>query len=172
MIVPSIPVANFAQLLIANAVAAKFEPYAPASADTGGETWFDGSGIYYCPDAITWRKVWDTHIRNEAIGNVGNVGNLNPPPAVNFKKNVVLALFAGPTRGVGGYRAVGGFKLGQEAVIRLAPVPINNPANAIALPRPWTFLVIERSNLTVTIQIFQNGKWAALTKLTPKPEEK
>lgn len=170
MVFPTIPVANFAQLLMAGAVASKFEAYAPVSADSGGETWYDGSGIFYCPDANTWRQVWDTHIRNEAIGNVGNVGNLNPPPAVDFKKNVVVAIFMGPARGIAGYRVAGGFKLGQEAVIRLAPVAVNSSAANVAIPRPWAFLVIQRSNSNVTIQMPRNNGWVTLTKIQPKAD--
>jgi len=170
MILPPIPVANYVQFLIGGAVAAKFEAYRPSGIDSGGETWFDGNGIYLCEDAASWRQVWDTHIRNESIGNT-TIRNLNPPPVVDFKKNVLVALFAGPTPSVLGYQVASSFKLGNEAVVRLVPVISNSNTAKVAIPRPWVFLVLKRSNVTVTVQT-PNGKgWTTVTKVKPEPPD-
>lgn len=164
MVIPPIPVANYIQLLVAGAVAAKFEAYQPVAATSGGETWYDGTGVFLCPDATTWRQVWDAHIKNEALGNA-NVGNLDPPPTVDFKKNVLVAMFAGPSRGIAGYRVGGSFQLGREAVVRLVPVVVNQ---SVAVPRPWVFLVLKRSNVTVTVQTPNGDTWVTVTKVKPE----
>ncbi len=166
MIIPPIAVSNYAQLLAAESVLAEIKPYRPVDADTGFETWFEGSGVFVCQDNVTWSQVWDRHIKNESIGNV-KVGNLNPAPAVDFNKNLVVALFAGPTKGVVGYRVVGGFSFGKEAVLRLAIVRSNSSASAIALPTPWAFLVLPRTNANVSIQIPQGDQWATIGKVKP-----
>ncbi len=166
MVIPPIPVANYVQLLVASAVAAKFQAYQPVAVNSGGETWYDGTGVFLCPDAATWRQVWDAHIKNEAIGN-SNLGNLNPPPAVDFKKNIVVALFAGPTRGIAGYQVSGGFQLGQQAVLRLTPVVVTASAATVAIPRPWVFLVLKRSNVAVNIQTPSGDGWVTVTKVKP-----
>jgi hypothetical protein len=166
MILPIVATANFVQLLVAEAVVSKFEAYAPVAADSGGETWFDGSGIFLCPDAATWGQVWDTHVKNESIGN-SRVGNLNRAPAVDFDKNFVVALFAGPTRNVLGYRVANGFSLGNQAILRLTPLVSDSNVSSVAVPRPWIFLVLKRTRATITIQTRGGDAWVNVTKIKP-----
>jgi hypothetical protein len=166
MIIPPIGVSNYVDLLVAQAVLSKVERYAPVSADSGSETWFDGSGTFICGDFATWTQVWNVHIKNESIGNT-RVGNLNPAPAIDFKKNIVVALFAGPTRNVVGYRVVNGFLLGKDALLRIVPVTTNSNAAQVAVPRPWTFLVLPRTIATVSIQMPQGNGWNTVTKVPP-----
>ncbi|RYG25698.1 hypothetical protein EON82_06130 [bacterium] len=166
MIIPSIGVSNYVDLLVAQEVLSKVEKFAPVTADSGSETWFDGSGTFLCGDAATWNQVWNTHIRNESIGNA-RLGNLNPAPPVDFKKNVVVALFAGPTRGIVGYRVLNGFVLGKEAFLRIAPVMSNAPVAQVAVPRPWAFLVLPRTKANVSIQMPQGRGWNTVMKVPP-----
>lgn len=166
MIIPFIGVSNYVDLLVAQAVVAKIERFAPVNADSGSETWFDGSGAFVCGDSSTWAQVWDRHIKNESIG-AARVGNLNPAPPIDFKKNVVVALFAGPSRGVVGYRVVNGFLIGKEALLRIAPVTTNSSAAKVAVPRPWAFLVLPRTIATVSIQVPQGNGWNTVVKVPP-----
>jgi hypothetical protein len=166
MIIPFIGVSNYVDLLVAQAVVAKIERFAPVTADTGSETWFDGSGAFVAADASTWSQIWDRHIKNESIG-AARVGNLNPAPAIDFKKNLVVALFAGPTRGVLGYRVTSGLVLGKEALLRIVPVGTNSNVARIAVPRPWAFLVLPRTNATVSIQVPQGTGWNTVVKVPP-----
>ena len=166
MIIPAIGVSNYVDLLVAQAVLSKVERFAPVTADSGSETWFEGSGSFVCSDSASWTQVWNTHIRNESIGNA-RVGNLNPAPTVDFKKNIVVALFAGPARGIVGYQVLNGFLLGKEAYLRIAPVASNAPAARVAVPRPWAFLVLPRTNATVSIQMPQGRGWNTVIQVPP-----
>jgi len=166
MIIPPIGVSNYVDLLVAQAVLSKVQKYAPVAADSGSETWFDGSGAFVCGDPATWAQVWDRHIKNESIGNT-RVGNLNPAPGVDFKKNFVVALFAGPTRGVVGYRVINGFLLGKDALLRIAPVTSNSSVAQVAVPRPWSFLVLPRTIASVSIQMPQGDRWNTVLKVPP-----
>ncbi|GEM_PF-6986995 len=166
MIFPPIPIANYAQLLVVQAATKDVRPYVPVGFQSGGETWFDGSGSFVCNDAGAWSQVWNRHLQNEQIGNVG-IGNLNSAPAVDFNHNVVLALFSGPMRGVVGYRVVGGLLIGKKATLRLTPVLSQGRSSAVALPRPWAFIVLPRTIATVSVQMPRGDGWGTIATVRP-----
>lgn len=166
MIFPPALVSNYAQILLVHQALKDVKPYAPVAATTGRETWFEGSGVYVCPDPVTWRQVWDRHVQNESIGN-SRIGNLNAAPNVDFDKNVVVALFAGPTRGIVGYRTVDGYVMGKQAFLRIAPIAIPSNANSIALPSPWMFLVLPRTNAALSIQTPGPKGWTTVARVKP-----
>ena len=165
MVFPPLPAANYAQLLVAQAVASKVVPFTPAAFQSGGETWFEGSGAFILTDQGAWRRVWDRHIQNESIGSLNGVGNLNPPPAIDFEKSVVVALFAGPQKGFLGYQVQGGYALGKQATLRL--IPVVNARPGIAVPRPWAFMVLPRTEMSVSIQIPGQNGWNTILKVSP-----
>ena len=167
MIVPPVPVSNYAQLLVGQIVAQKVKPFVPLAATTGMETWFEGSGVLVCTEPGQWSQVWDRHIKNQAFGNVSGVRNLNPAPSVDFDSNLVVAVFSGPTRGVLGYRVVNGFIVGTQATLRLVPITTNDPKAGIAVPSPWTFLVLPRSPATVKIDLLGPGGWKTIGTVRP-----
>lgn len=166
MILPPIDIGNYADLYIAHALVAKVEKLAPTAFDSGRETWFQGGGAVVCPDDATWRQVWNRHVQNESFGSP-RVGNLNPAPTFDFNKNVVVALFAGPTRGVVGYRLQSGFLLGKQGVVRLVPVVNNSATNNIALPSPWAFIALPRSQARVEIKVPRGEGWATVITVPP-----
>lgn len=166
MLIPSAQAVNAAGILAAYDLLKEVKPYAPVAANTGRETWFDGSAAIVCTDAGTWNEVWNRHIQNQQIGNVG-VGNLNPPPNVDFTKNVLVALFAGPTRGVVGYQVDRGILLGQDAWLHLRPVLDPSAGNSVALPSPWAFIVLPRTHASVSIQIPGAKGWNTVVKVPP-----
>lgn len=166
MLIPTLPLANYGQVLAAQAVLRAVKPYAPLQADSGRETWFEGAGAFVCAEGRSWSQVWDRHIKNESFGNQ-RIGNLNPAPSVDFDKNVVVALFSGPTRGVVGYRFQRGFVLGNEAFLRLVPVASGSSADNFAVPSPWVFLVLPRTKASLNIQIPGGGAWTTVAKVKP-----
>lgn len=167
MILPPISVSNYGQLAVAAAVAKAIKPYAPLGFDSGGETFFEGSATILCNDGRTWTQVWDRHIQNEAIGNQRGVLNLNPPPDIDFNKNLVVALFAGRSRGVVSYRFAVGYRFGKNATLRLTPVMDNSLASRVVLPQPWAFLVLPRTDATVSIQVPGNDGWTTVATVKP-----
>ena len=167
MVFPPVPTSNYLQILAAQAIASKVTRFTPAGYQSGGETWFDGTGTFVLTDATAWGRVWDRHIQNESIGNLGRVGNLNPPPAVDFEKTVVVALFAGTSPGVIGYRVASGFAYGRQATVRLAPIVDPNPNARVAVPRPWVFMVLPRSKSTVDIQVPKSDGWGTILRIKP-----
>ena len=163
---PPVPLANYALLLAAQTMAAKVARYAPVVADSGRETWFEGAGVFPCLEPSDWSQLWDRHIKNESIGSP-RVGNLNPAPAVDFRKDYVLAVFGGPGRGVVGYRAVSGYVLGTNAVLRLVPILDTSSSSAVALPSPWAFLVLPRTKATLKVELLTGGRWTPIAQVKP-----
>lgn len=167
MIFPSVPTSNYLQILAAQAVAAKVTRFAPAAFQSGGETWFDGTGMFVLTDMPAWERVWDRHIQNESIGDLSRVGNLNPAPAVDFDKAVVVAMFAGTSPGIVGYRLASGFTFGRQATVRLAPIVDPSPNARVAVPRPWVFMVLPRTKSSVDIQVPKADGWGTILRVKP-----
>jgi hypothetical protein len=163
MIFPPLPLGNYSQILIAQEVVSKLKPYAPVAANTGGDTYFEGRGAFVCQDAFQWSKVWGAHNQSTMLGTPGRTGDLNPPPAVDFDKNLVVALFAGPVRRIVGYRVLNGYALGDQAVLRIAPVLSNANATNVAVLKPWSFLVLPRTKANLEIRLVQDGRTTTLT---------
>ena len=165
MLLPPIPVANYANLLAAQIVAKQIKPFAPVAFRTGRETWFEGSSVTVLQDARQWEAVWTRHTKNGYLGD----RSPNPesqPPAVDFSRNVLVALFAGPTRGVIGYRVVTGFTLGKEAAIRLAPV-LDPSGDGIVVPTPWAFVILPRTDSTVNVEVAGANGWNRVAQVRP-----
>ena len=167
MLLPPIPVSNYATLLAGEAVARRIKRYAPVSAATGRDTRFKGSGAFVLTDDVKWSQVWDRHIENEAVGNVGGVRNLNPAPNVDFEANLVVVLLPGPTPGVVGYRVVNGFIVGKQATLRLAPILANDSTTKVAVPAPWVFLVLPRTPATVKIELLGRSGYEIVATVPP-----
>ena len=167
MVFPPVPVSNYVQILVAEAVAARVTRFSPLGFQSGGDTWFNGTATYVLTDPASWEHVWELHIQSESIGNLSRVGNLNPPPAVDFDKSVVVALFTGTDPGVVGYQVVGGFAFGRQATLRLAPVIDPQPNARVAVPRPWAFILLPRSKGTVDIQVPKDDGWTTILRVKP-----
>ena len=54
MILPPIPVANYASLLAAQVVARSVKSFSPAAFQTGGASWFEGAGVLVVQESQTW----------------------------------------------------------------------------------------------------------------------
>lgn len=166
MIVLPVPYADYGQVLLAYVVASKIEPYTPAGFMSGGDTWFDGSGAWALADAYEWGQVWDKHVQNEAFGNP-RINNLSAAPTVDFKKNFVVAIFAGALKNVVGYKVVRGIQVGNQASLRLAPVVASGNTASVALPRPWAFVVLPRTKAKVKIELMANKGWQTILTVPP-----
>ncbi len=166
MLIPPIPIANYGAILAAEQLLKEVKPYAPVAFDSGRETWFEGAGVFVCTDGQAWTQIWDRHVKNEAIGRQ-RIGNLTPAPSFDFGKNIVVAVFGGPTRGVVGYRAVNGYEFGKQAFLRLVPVAVPSGTNNVALPSPWAFLALPRTRATVSIQMPRGNAWATVAQVKP-----
>lgn len=167
MILPPLPTSNYAQLLAAQIVAKEVKPYRPVATTSGTQTWFEGSGVVVCDNVYKWSDLWDRHIKNEGFGSASHLHNLSPAPSVDFDANLVVALFAGPTPGLLGYRVVNGYVVGKQATLRLAPVPTQDRTTAIAVPTPWTFLVLPKTPATVKIQLLGANGWETVGTIKP-----
>ena len=167
MVIPPVAASNYVQILAAQAIAARVRRFEPIAYQSGGETWFDGIASFVLTDAGDWARVWDRHIQNESIGDLSHVGNLNPAPAVDFDHAVVVALFTGTMPGVVGYQLVGGFAVGRQATLRLAPVVDPQPVARVAVPRPWAFIVLPRTRWTIDVQMPKGDGWNTVVRVKP-----
>lgn len=168
MILPPVSVSSYGQLVVAAAVAKTIKPYLPVAFSSGRESYFDGSpGVYQCNEPRAWSQLWDRHLQNQTLGSTRGVANLSPAPGFDFNANLVVAMFAGPTRGVVGYRVVTGYLFGKKATVRLAPVPSDSRTEAVALPQPYAFLVLPRTSATVEIQMASGDGWTTVATVKP-----
>ncbi len=167
MIFPPLPLANYAALLAVKTAAKAIKPFKPIGFQSGGQTYYDGPGtVAVCDDGAAWIRVWGRHTGNEWIG-TRNPNTQNPTPEFDFDKDFVVAVFAGPTRNVVGYRLVAGYSFGTQATLRLVPVVDPSPGASIAIPSPWAFLVLPRSKATVSIQIAAGDGWRTVAQAKP-----
>ena len=166
MILPPVPVANYASLLAARLVASNVKPYAPVAFRTGGETFLEGSGVLVLDESTKWSQVWARHTKNEWLGE-SSANRTGRPPEVDFNRNLLVAIFAGPTRRVVGYRIVNGFTLGKASTLRLAPVVDASGRTTAVVPTPWAFVILPRTDTTVSIEIAGANGWNKVAQVPP-----
>ena len=175
MVLPPVPLANYGALAVAQTVAKAIRPFAPSGFLTGGLSYYDGPAtVRVCDNGGAWRAVWARHTRTEYLGS-RDPNTLNPPPEVDFGTSFVVAVFGGPVRNVVGYRVVGGYALGAQSTVRLAPNVDPSPAAAVALPTPWAFMVLPRpkdpsaKDAAVAIQMPDGaGGWRTVARAKPE----
>ena len=165
MLLPPIPLANYASLLAAQAVLGQVKPFAPTGFRSGDVTYVEGSAALVLDDNEKWSRVWARHTRTEWIGKSAAPEG-DRPPNVDFNRNVVVALFAGPMYGVIGYRPLGGFILGKEATLRLAPV-VDPSRSSGVVPMPWAFVILPRTSATVTVEVAGANGWTKVARVKP-----
>jgi len=104
-----------------------------------------------------WQNAWAAH-RGAGVSNpqAGIQINTGPAPAVDFEKNIVLAVFAGEVPSAGNYVFVGAQqddrKGSEHGVIRIAVRPIASPGITLQT-RPFAFFMLTRYPNAIEVQM-------------------
>lgn len=101
--------------------AAMDKNFKPIDEMTGADTLVERRLATMVVSDREWSGLWQQH--KETAGSIGTSGYITDdvPPKVDFKKNVVIAYFGGPDKGIDGYSFVSVDSKGKTNVVRIAP---------------------------------------------------
>jgi len=135
--------------------------FKPLDVITGTDSVLERPMAAMATDQRTMEQIWRQHkeIFGGEIQRTGSQEIEMQVPQVDFKKNLVIAFFAGQTTGVMGFEVVDVDTKGKDNIVRIAPkqFPNSTPivANAFAM---WVF---PRTRKTIELQLvvsYENQK--------------
>ncbi len=155
-----------AAIAIASAMAnaEKEPPVKLIDSQSGLDTLVEEASVELFRDTKVWEEMW---LRHKGRGNQISTQALNmyvePVPQLDFKKQMVLALFTGENQGSGSsYRVVDIHSAGNRVVVRLKPESfVDGPVspNVKVGGRGFTFFLLSRTSKEVMVEVTDGKKW-------------
>jgi hypothetical protein len=128
---------------------------------TGTDTTVEVPRVELIRDQAAWLHLWREH---RAILQL-NVPTGAPPPStaddsdrpkVDFTKEMVLCLFGGQSRNIGGFHVVEVGDVKNVAYVRVAPLLLPD-SGAGLLQNPYIFITIPRTKRKIIVQLDQSA---------------
>lgn len=131
---------------------AEMKDFKPLGQITGSDTTVEQPLALMAADQQQLNAIWRKH---KDLSDELPIGSTIPIvdasiPTVDFKKNIVIAYFAGQTTGIAGYSIAGIDTKGKTAIVRIAPQPfpgismsVSNTYGMWVFPRPTKAIELE-----------------------------
>jgi hypothetical protein len=144
--------AAVAAITVASA-GAPLDPLKVAGVLTGSDSAQQERALVLVNDAAAWPAIFQVTVETEPLVNPGGVPvrtqNLVQTPRVDFRNQMVVAYFGGPSLGVSGFRVDGVKNEGREATLRLVPTYLP----AAITGSPYVFAVVNRTARRITVEL-------------------
>lgn len=135
----------------------KEEPFKVVGQFTGSNSLIETPNVMMVKGQPGWNDVWQQH-RQTAVFTPQGAPRLVDDverPTVNFRKNVVLCLFGGQSRNVGGFEVSGVGEVKGTIVLRVRPILL--PGNgAGVLQNPFLMVMLPRTKKKMQVQLDQS----------------
>jgi len=146
-------------------------PFRPVAQVTGADTAIESPRVAMIQDQSAWNDLWREHRQTFQINVPQNAPiDDSERPKVNFSTDVVLCLFGGQSKNVGGFELAQIGDLKDQVIVRIKPTLL--PATgAELLQNPYMFLILPRTRRKMSVQLDQSALggdgWRTLADLPP-----
>jgi hypothetical protein len=153
--------------LMMSATATETVPIKVLDQIVGQDSFRVQAGAELARNSDDWAKVWSAHRGADGGGAIIVVPD-SAPPAVDFSKAMVLAIFDGERVQATEFRIAAAKDFGDHAVIRITAIALDRPALRLQT-RSFGMFMITRYAKPVSVEIERDGKWVVVAKFGAAP---